>query len=114
MRWGAVREHLKKCIAEGRIPDDEPIVLKFPRQDAKRRAVNKPDAEGKRKTRVAWDCGDGDSYAELHKQRERYFQLCGDNPTVGTDLMIIVLKIHPDAELRQFLEGLETARETLG
>lgn len=112
MRWGDYKAHLKKCIEENRIPDDEPCVIKFPRQEAKRKMKNKPDAEGHRRTRIAWNCGDADTFAEFHKERERYVQVCGENPTLATDMMIIVLKLHPDEEIKRYMEALESVNRS--
>ena len=71
--WAQVKHHLKVCIAEGRIPDDEPIVLKFPRQLAKKRIQNT-----EKKCRVAW-FATPEKFAAIHKARNYVIEAVGVN-----------------------------------
>lgn len=79
-------------------------------EEVQKRVENAPKEDGKRATRIVWESGDPDVYGQFHKERERYMQLAGENPTIATELMIIVLKLHPDAEIVKFMEALESVR----
>lgn len=79
--------------------------------EAKKKIENKPDTEGKQKTKVAWDTKDPETFGLLHAERERYFRLVGGNPVLGTSLMIMALKVQRDSDLRLFLEAITTLKE---
>ena len=76
-------------------------------QEAAEKALNPPNEEGKRKTRIAWDAGDPDSYAAWHAERERWMIAAKKNPTLATDAMIVALKAYSQ-------EGMEAILEALG
>lgn len=75
-------------------------------EEQKKRTENAPDEQGKRKTRIAWDCADPETFAEFHKERERYMKAAGSNPTMATDVIILALRLHTDEEIRQFIEAV--------
>ena len=78
-------------------------------EEAEKRKKNEPDEQGKRKTRIAWDAADPSSFAEFHKERERYMQAAGSNPTLATDAMICALRLHGNDEIRAFVEAVQKA-----
>ena len=75
-------------------------------EEQKKRTENAPDEQGKRKTRIAWDCADPETFAEFHKERERYMKAAGSNPTMATDVIILALRLHTDEEIRKFIEAV--------
>jgi len=79
-------------------------------EEVQQRIENAPKEDGKRATRIVWESGDPDVYSLFHKERERYMQIASENPTLATELMIIVLKLHPDRELRSFINALGPAK----
>lgn len=76
-------------------------------EEARKKIENKPDAEGKQKTKVAWDTKDPETFGLLHAERERYFRMVGGNPVLGTSLMIMALKVQRDHDLKLFLEAMK-------
>jgi hypothetical protein len=80
-------------------------------QEAAEKALNPPDETGKRKTRIAWDAGDPDSYAEWHKERERWMIAANKNPVVATDSMIVALKAYSEAAIKVITENLQRIGE---
>jgi hypothetical protein len=80
-------------------------------QEAAEKALNPPDETGKRKTRIAWDAGDPDSYAEWHKERERWMNAANKNPVVATDSMIVALRSVPDETIKIIMENLQKIGE---
>ncbi|GAC1687962.1 MAG: hypothetical protein PVS2B2_26700 [Candidatus Acidiferrum sp.] len=79
--------------------------------EAKKKIENKPDAEGKQKTKIAWETKDPETFGLLHAERERYFHLVGGNPVLGTTLMIMALKIQRDEDIKRFIEGINAVKE---
>lgn len=99
MRWSQVKDHLALCLREGRIPDDEPIVLKFPRQLAKKRIKN---TEAKK--RVAW-IATPENYSAIHAARNYVIESVGGNPVLADKLIAeVLMTIKPDA-WRGFVEA---------
>jgi hypothetical protein len=82
-------------------------------EQAKKRATNAPDDEGRRKTKIAWEAGDPDSYANWHKERERWMVLAKKNPTMATDAMIIALRLYTDEDVREILDNLQNIAEPI-
>ena len=85
----------------------QPVIME--REEAKRK-VNAPDEHGKRKTRIVWEAGDPDVYKMFHSERSRYMAIAGNNPVLATEMMIIVLKLHGDEEVKRYLESLQSVR----
>jgi hypothetical protein len=77
---------------------------------AEQRAKNEPDAEGKRKTRIAWDAADPDSYMEWHKERERWMKILGNNPTTTTDCQIVALKAYSEEGIMAIRDAINETR----
>ena len=96
----ALREWADFQIKAGRgeLHTQHPIVVEHA---AKERAENKPDEQGKRKTRIVWDAGDPEMFKEFHVERELYMKACGANPTIATSLMIKALRMFRDEGLLQ-------------
>ena len=74
------------CKAElakgkGHLHTNHPVIME---EEQAKRIANKPDKEGKRKTKIAWETEDPECYALFHKQRERYFKFAGGNPVIST------------------------------
>ena len=75
--------------------------------EAAKRAENPPDAEGERKTRIAWDSCDPDSYAAWHAERERWMIAANKNPVMSTDAMLVALRSVSDEAIKIILENLQ-------
>ena len=86
---------------------EEKVHVVFVEEEAKERLVNT-----KQKTRIAWDCGDPQTFKAFHGEKERYIGVCGGNTSLATDLMIIVLKLHPDEEIKRYMEALESVNRS--
>ena len=98
-------EYYKKAVRDGKgdMRTGHPYIAE---EQARKREKNEPDETGKRKTKIAWDSADADSYAEWHKERARWMRIAGKNPTLSTDMMLLALKAYSD-------EGIEVLRDTL-
>lgn len=83
-------------------------------EEVQKRVENAPKEDGKRATRIVWESGDPDVYSLFHKERERYMQVASENPTLATELMILVLKLHSERELRSFFNALGPAKAAGG
>lgn len=80
-------------------------------EEAEKKSQNKPDETGHRKTKIAWDCKDPETFAELHKEREKYMRAAGGNPILGTDAMIMALRLHDFEEVRTFVMAIAAEAE---
>lgn len=76
-RWQWLNEHLA---------DDEPVVFKLPRREARKRIENK---EKKRRITLQTD---EQNYSEFQVWNEAYMQTCGENPTLRTQAIIEAMK----------------------
>lgn len=105
-----VREWAEAQIAKGKgnLHANHPVCVE---DEQAKKAKNAPDDFGKRKTRIAWDAADADSYAEFHKEKEKYMRAAGGNPILGTDAIIMALKLHSFEEVRRFIEALTDERD---
>jgi len=97
LRWGAVKDHLRTVLAENRIPDDEPVVLKFPRQLAKRKIVNR-----EKKCRVCW-VTTPENFASFHAARSRVIEEVG-NPVIADKLIAEFLSKAPEGMWKRMEE----------
>jgi hypothetical protein len=95
------RERVKWLIREGKVGDEEPCKVVFPRLEAKKRAANK-----EKRCRVAFDT-DPASYQDFHEQKERYIRLCNDNKTLGIHAMIAVLTAFTDEQVQALRDAGE-------
>ena len=80
-------------------------------EEAAEKALNPPSEEGKRKTRIAWEAGDPDTYAAWHAERERWMVAANKNPTLATDSMIVALRMYDEKAIRIILENLQKVGE---
>jgi hypothetical protein len=71
------------------------------------KALNPPDETGKRKTRIAWDAGDPDSYAAWHAERERWMIAAKKNPVISTDAMLVALRSVSNEAIQVIIENLQ-------
>jgi hypothetical protein len=99
MRWGDVKEHLERVIREDKIPLDEPIVLKFPRQLAKRRIRN---TEARK--RVCWTATP-ENFSAIHNARNYVIESVGGNPVIADKLIAEVLLTISEDAWRGFVEA---------
>jgi hypothetical protein len=76
-------------------------------QEAAEKALNPPDETGKRKTRIAWDAGDPDSYAAWHAERERWMIAARKNPVISTDAMLVALRSVSEEAIKVIIENLQ-------
>jgi hypothetical protein len=104
VRWGQVKDHLKVVLAEGRIPDDEPIVLKFPRQLAKKRIQNT-----EKKCRVAW-IATPENFAAFHNARNYVIESVGGNTVIADKLIAEVLLTISREAWQSFVEKGDNAQ----
>lgn len=80
MRWGEAKPHLARLLAEGRLDDDEPIVLKFPRKEARKRIRN---TEARK--RVCW-VSTPENFSLWHQARSYVIDSVGGNPVIADKL----------------------------
>ena len=104
-----LKEWVDHQIANGKESFHTNHVICMEDEQAKRIA-NKPDKEGKRKTRIAWETEDPECYALFHQQRERYFKFAGGNPVLATEAVIMALKIQDDENVRRFIEAIQSVK----
>lgn len=97
MRWGEAKPHLRTLLAEDRLADDEPIVLKFPRKEARRRIRNT-----ERKCRVCW-VATPENFSAFHAARAHVLEVVG-NPTLADHLIAEVIARVPDETWRALME----------
>ena len=76
-RWQWLRDNL---------PDDEPVVFKLPRREARKRIVN---AEKKHRVVLVTDA---QNYKEFHAWREAYMQVLDENPTLVMHAIVEAMK----------------------
>jgi len=67
----------------------------------------------KRKTKIAFDSQDGDSYMEWHKERKRWMDRAQGNPTLSTDAMIVRLRQCSDRQIDEIIAKLGEAKAML-
>lgn len=92
---------------KGSLHCNHPVCME---EEQAKRIANKPDQEGKRKTRIAWETNDPECYSLFHKQRERYFKFAGGNPVLATEAVIMALKIQDDENVRRFIEAIQAVK----
>jgi hypothetical protein len=102
MRWGEVKDHLKTVLRENRIPDDEPVVLKFPRQLAKRRVHNT-----EKKSRVIF-VTTPENFSAFHAARAHVIEAVG-NPVIADKLISEMLLKVPRETWQSFMEAGDEA-----
>jgi hypothetical protein len=93
---------------KGHLHTNHPVIIE---EEQQKKIENKPDSEGKRKTKIAWETNDPDCYSLFHKERERYFKFAGGNPVLATEAVIMALRVQRDEDIRRFVEVLAAAEE---
>lgn len=76
-RWGWLNENLS---------DDEPVLFKLPRREARKRIENK-----EKRHRIVINC-DETTYTEFHVWREAYMHTLGENPTLVGHAIVQAMK----------------------
>lgn len=95
---------------KGHLHTNHPVIME---EEQKKRIENKPDEQGKKKTKIAWETNDPECYSLFHVQRERYFKFAGGNPVLATEAVIMALGIQRDEDIQRFIEALSSAQESL-
>lgn len=86
---------------EQNIGDDEPVLLKFPRREARKRIQNKE------KSKRIVITTDEQNFSEFHAIREAYMHFCEENPTLVGLAIISAMKAF---DLKGFLEEMNAAK----
>ena len=97
-----VDEEMRK--GHGELHTNHVVIIEV---EAAEKALNPPDETGKRKTRIAWDAGDPDSYAAWHAERERWMVAARKNPVISTDAMLVALRSVPEETIKVIIENLQ-------
>ena len=93
-------------LDNGKIPDDEPCKLVLPRLEAKKRIENRPDEQGKQKTRLIKELDSHQTYSDFNAQFARYIELTG-NPQIAYQIMLELLAALPDDSIRKMAKADE-------
>ncbi len=103
-------EWVKAELAKGKgsLHCNHPVILE---EEQQKRIENKPDEQGKKKTRIVWETNDPDCFSLFHAEKERYFKFAGGNPVLGTDAMIMALRVQRDQDIRRFIEALASTEK---
>jgi len=94
-KWSEERERLRWLIKEGKLQDDEPCKVLFPRMDAKKRIQNKEKSK-----RIVMQT-DEQNYSEFHAMREAYTLELGENPTL---VMLAIIEAMKTFDVRGWKE----------
>src|SRR5258708_20741539 len=105
-------EYYRKAVKDGKgdMHTGHPYIAE---EEEEKRQDNAPGADGKPKTKIAWDAADPDSYAEWHKERARWMSAAQKNPTTATDAMIVALKAYSEEGIVAIIEVLGHERAKL-
>jgi len=93
---------------KGSLHTNHPVIME---EEQQKRIENKPDEQGKQKTKIAWETNDPECYSLFHKERERYFKFAGGNPVLATTAVIMALRIQRDEDIRRFMETLDSIEQ---
>ena len=83
-KWGEVKA--RWSWLNNNLSDDEPVVFKLPRREARKRIQN---IEKRRRIVLVTD---EQNYSELHAMREAYMLELNENPTLVTQAIIEAMK----------------------
>jgi hypothetical protein len=83
-KWAEVKAHW--AWLNDHLADDEPVVFKLPRREARKRIQN---AEKKRRIILQTD---EQNYSEFQVWNEAYMYTLGENPTLRTQAIIEAMK----------------------
>jgi hypothetical protein len=84
---------------EGKIADDEPTKVIFPRRAAKERVENK-----KERTRLIRELDTHVTYSEFNAEFDRYIEHSGGNPQIAYSLMLRCLAQLSDESIKKLAE----------
>src|SRR5690349_14058385 len=84
---------------EGKVTDNEPCKVLFPRRDAKKRIVNKEE-----RTRLIRELDTHITYSEFNQEFDRYIEHSGGNPQIAYSIMLRLLKQLSDESIRKLAE----------
>jgi len=102
-------EFYRKALRDGKgdMKTGHPYIAE---EEERKRQDNAPDEQGRRKTRIAWDACDADSYTEWQVERGRWMGRAHKNPTVCTDAQILALRRYKLEEIDALIQTLGEAR----
>ncbi len=105
-------EFFRKAMKDGKadMHTGHPYIAE---EEEQKRQDNAPDADGKEKTKIAWDAADPDSYREWHKERAKWMKDASQNPTLATDAMIVALRAYSPEGRAAIIEQIGAARAML-
>src|SRR5258708_257034 len=105
-------EYYRKAVKDGKgdMHTGHPYIAE---EEEQKRQDNAPGADGKPKTKIAWDAADPDSYAEWHKERARWMAGALKNPTLATDGMIVGLKAYSQEAIAVIMDTVSEQRRKL-
>lgn len=98
MRWGEAKSYLATMLRENKIPDEEPIVLKFPRKEARKRIKNT-----EKRKRVCWEATP-ENFSAFHAARSHVIEVVG-NPTLADQLIAEFIASVGDDTWRRLVEA---------
>jgi hypothetical protein len=101
-KWKEEKERLRWLIKEGKLTDDEPCKVLFPRMDANKRIQNKEKAK-----RIVMQT-DEQNYSEFHAMREAYTLELDENPTL---VVLAIIQAMRTFDVRGWKETRESAGE---
>lgn len=106
-------EFYQKAVADGKgdLHTGHPFIAE---DEAAAREKNEQDPiTKKKKTKIAFDSQDPDSYTEWHKERKRWMGRAQGNPTLATDAQIIRLRMATEEDIDRIIAGISEARAML-
>jgi hypothetical protein len=92
-RWAWLNDHLA---------DDEPVVFKLPRREARKRIAN---VEKRKRITFA---ADEQTFAEFHAERERILRVLDENPTLFGLYLVTCLRHWSNDEIAAWKAEHET------
>lgn len=72
---------------------------------------NKPDEQGRQKTKFVWDLEDHNSYSIAHLEKERYIKVAKGNVVLAGEAWLMAVKSQTDDTIRLFLEAITSLKE---
>ena len=88
-----------------------PIVVA--EEERKKRVENKPDEEGRQKTKIAFETYSPDSYSAWHATFEYLLERCGFNPLIVVDVLLLLVQEARGQTEGEGVDGLEIAKQSL-
>ena len=94
--WKEERERLRWLVREGKLADDEPCKVIFPRREAKERIKN-----AAKHKRIVMQT-DETNYTEFHAIREAYTLALNENPTL---VVLAIIEAMKSFDVKGWYEG---------